>query len=69
MNELFGVGVPAISKHLSNIFENDKLDEKVVISILEITMKHGTIASKTQTKERKGSYSIIVLMDGKSRKA
>ena len=37
MAELFGVGVPAISKHLKNIFEEGELQEDAVISILEIT--------------------------------
>ena len=32
MAELFGVKVPAISKHLKNIFEDGELDEQVVIS-------------------------------------
>ena len=44
--ELFGVGVPAISKHLKNIFESGELNEKVVVSILEITTQHGAIADK-----------------------
>ena len=35
--ELFDVKVPAISKHIRNIFEEGELDEKVVVSILEIT--------------------------------
>ena len=47
---LFGVGVPAISKHLKNIFESGELDEKVVVSILESTTPHGAIEGKTQTK-------------------
>jgi Virulence protein len=47
---LFGVGVPAISKHLKNIFESGELDEKVVVSILESTTPHGAIERKTQTK-------------------
>ena len=51
--DLFGVGVPAISKHLKNIFESGELDETVVISILENTTQHGAIAGKTQTKEVK----------------
>ncbi len=38
---LFGVGVPAISKHLSNIFESGELQEKQVISILETTALDG----------------------------
>ena len=50
MAELFGVGVPAISKHLKNIFESGELVEKVVISKMETTTKHGAIANKTQNK-------------------
>lgn len=49
MAELFGVGVPAISKHLKNIFESGELVEEVVVSILENTTQHGAIAGKTQT--------------------
>ena len=37
MAQLFGVGIPAISKHLKNIFEEGELDKKVVVSILEST--------------------------------
>jgi len=48
--ELFEVQRPAITKHLNNIFESGELDEKVVVSILEITTQHGAIADKTQTK-------------------
>ncbi|MEG0836183.1 MAG: cell filamentation protein Fic, partial [Christensenellaceae bacterium] len=43
MSELFGVGVPAISKHLKNIFEEGELAEKVVVSILETTTEHGAM--------------------------
>lgn len=32
MVQLFGVGVPAISKHLKNIFDEGELDKKVVVS-------------------------------------
>lgn len=53
MAELFGVGVPAISKHLKNIFESGELVPEVVISILETTTEHGAIAGKTQTKKVK----------------
>ncbi|MEG1164636.1 MAG: RhuM family protein, partial [Anaerovoracaceae bacterium] len=49
MAELFEVGVPAISKHLKNIFEEGELAEKVVISVLETTTEHGAIKGKTQT--------------------
>lgn len=41
MSELFGVNVPAISKHLSNIFEEGELQENSVISILETTAADG----------------------------
>ena len=41
MAELFGVGVPAISKHLKNIFESNELDPDSVISILETAAEDG----------------------------
>ncbi|MCD7714191.1 MAG: virulence RhuM family protein [Prevotella sp.] len=50
MAKLFDVGVPAISKHLKNIFNEGELREEVVVSILEITTEHGAIEGKTQTK-------------------
>ena len=46
--DLFGVGIPAISKHLKNIFESGELDEEVVVSILEIPTQHGAIKGKAQ---------------------
>ena len=49
MAELFGVNTPAISKHLKNIFDEEELDEDVVISKMEITTRHGAIEEKTQT--------------------
>jgi len=39
--ELFGVKVPAINKHLKNIFESGELTEASVISILETTAADG----------------------------
>lgn len=41
MAELFQVKVPAISKHLKNIFETDELDENSVISKMETTASDG----------------------------
>jgi len=41
MAELFGVQVPAINKHLKNIFESGELCESSVISILETTAADG----------------------------
>lgn len=49
MAQLFGVGVPAISKHLKNIFEEGELQKEVVVSKMEITTQHGAIKGKTQT--------------------
>src|SRR5665647_1884354 len=45
--ELFGVEVPAISKHLKNIFTSGELDENSVISILETTASDGKNYSTT----------------------
>lgn len=39
--ELFGVKVPAVNKHLKNIFESGELSEVSVISILETTAADG----------------------------
>ncbi|MCL2111920.1 MAG: virulence RhuM family protein [Clostridiales bacterium] len=61
MSEVFDVGVPAISKHLGNIFESGELDEDVVVSNLEITTQHGALPDKTQTKEAK-FYSLDAII-------
>ena len=61
MSVLFGVGVPAISKHLKNIFEEGELNEDMVISILEITTQHGAIEGKTQQKETR-FYSLDAII-------
>lgn len=39
--QLFGVQVPAISKHLKNIFESGELNENSVVSVLETTAADG----------------------------
>ena len=41
MAELFGVGVPAVSKHLKNIFETDELKEEATVSKMEIVQEEG----------------------------
>jgi hypothetical protein len=61
MADLFEVNVPAISKHLKNIFESGELDEKVVVSILESTTDHGAIKGKTQTNTVK-YYSLQAIL-------
>ena len=42
MAELFGVKVPAISKHLNNIFDTNELNRLSTISILETVQNEGT---------------------------
>jgi len=39
--ELFGVGVPAISKHLGNIYESGELERAATTSILEMVREEG----------------------------
>ena len=39
--ELFRVKIPAISKHLSNIFESGELQKEATLSILETVQKEG----------------------------
>ncbi|RII84037.1 cell filamentation protein Fic [Neopusillimonas maritima] len=41
MAELFGVGVPAISKHLENIYDSNELQREATISILETVRQEG----------------------------
>ena len=41
MSKVFEVGVPAISKHLKNIFEENELDKNSVVSKMEITAPDG----------------------------
>jgi hypothetical protein len=43
MAELFDVEIPAISKHLKNVFDSGELDESSVVSILETTAKDGKV--------------------------
>jgi len=43
MAALFGVNVPAIAKHLKNIFETGELQEQAVVSILETTASDGKV--------------------------
>ena len=51
MATLFDVNVPAISKHLKNIFDSGELNEQVVVSKMEIPTQHGAITGKTQNIE------------------
>lgn len=51
MAELFGVTVASISRHLKNIFQENELDEKVVITKIVTTTQHGAVQGKIQTRE------------------
>ena len=51
MAALFGVQIPAINKHIKNIYSEGELTENTTISKMEITTKHGAIADKTQIKD------------------
>ena len=42
MAEHFGVGVPAISKHLNNIYEDKELQKEATVSKMEIVQVEGT---------------------------
>lgn len=68
MADLFGVGIPAISKHLKNIFEEGELIEEVVVSKMEITTQHGAIPNKTQFIESDFDREVKKLI-GKAEKA
>jgi hypothetical protein len=61
MAQLFDVGVPAISKHLKNIFEEKELDAEVVVSKMEITTQHGAIEGKKQRVET-AFYSLDAII-------
>ena len=39
--EVFGVNIPAISKHIKNIYKDNELNEFSTVSILEIVQKEG----------------------------
>lgn len=49
MAQLFGVGVPAVSKHLKNIYEEGELQREMTVSKMEIVTRHGAIEGTPQT--------------------
>ena len=50
MSELFGVNVPAISKHLNNIYEDGELKREATVSIMEIVQKEGSREVKREVE-------------------
>jgi hypothetical protein len=58
MAGLFGVKVPAISKHLANIYETGELVKESTISILETVQKEG----ERQVKRQKEFYNLDAII-------
>ena len=56
--ELFGVGVPAISKHLDNIYDCGELQKEATISILETVQQEG----KRQVKRKVEFYNLDAII-------
>jgi prophage maintenance system killer protein len=61
MSELFDRDRKTITRHISNIFKEAELDEKVVCSYFELTTQHGAIEGKTQTTNVK-LYNLDVII-------
>lgn len=58
MAELFGVNIPAISKHLNNIFESDELQKPATVSKMETVQTEGN----RQVKRNKDFYSLDAII-------
>lgn len=54
ISELFGVGVPAISKHLDNIYDSGELQREATLSILETVQQEG----KREVKRKLEYYNL-----------
>lgn len=61
MAQLFGVGVPAISKHLGHIFEEGELDRTTTVSKMEIVVNRGFRGSVNEEVEFYGLDAIIAV--------
>jgi len=51
MVQLFNRDKSVISRHIKNIFDEEELDEKVVVANFATTTQHGAIKGKLQTKD------------------
>jgi hypothetical protein len=58
---LFGKGRSTITEHISNVFTEGELDEKVVCRNFRLTTPHGAIEGKTQEREVK-HYNLDVII-------
>lgn len=61
MAQLFGVGVPAISKHLTHIFDEGELDKDTTISKMEIVVNRGFRGEVTEEVEFYSLDAIIAV--------
>ena len=59
MAELFGVGVPAISKHLKKIYESEELEKNTTISKMETVVNRGF---KGELKEEVEYYNLDAII-------
>lgn len=59
MAELFGVGVPAISKHLKNIYESEELEKNTTISKMETVVNRGFVG---EIKEEVEYYNLDAII-------
>lgn len=59
MSQLFGVGVPAINKHLKNIFDSGELDKTTTISKMEIVVQRGF---RGEIEEQVEFYSLDAII-------
>jgi death-on-curing family protein len=61
---LFGRDKSVISRHLKNIFNEEELNEKMVVAFFATTKKHGYGEGKTQTKDVKYFNLDVIISVG-----
>ena len=61
IGQLFNKGRATISGHISNIFKEGELEEKVVCRNFRQTTQHGALEGKTQSKDVK-YYNLDVII-------
>ena len=69
MSELFDVNVPAINKHLNNIYEEKELDKNSTVSKMEIVRKEGKRNVNRELEFYNLDATIIVGYRGNSLRA
>ena len=61
MSEIFGVGIPAISKHLANIYDDGELDKGTTISKMETVVNRGFRGEVMETVDFYNLDAIIAV--------